>query len=82
MGLMYSAEVLDLWVATGGVVAPSVHGRVLAWHDATGQQAVIPPVNALVVQVTCTADELAALASDPALTILWSEEVLDDEAYP
>lgn len=76
--MTYQAEIVDQWVNTGGIVAPSVHGRVLAWYDATGQQSVIPPVNALVVAVMCSADQLDALEADPVVTVLWSEEAPDE----
>lgn len=75
---MYHAEIVDQWVITESVATPSVDGRVQAWFDATGQQNVVPPINAVVVHITCTATQLIEIENDSSITVLWSEEVVND----
>ncbi len=79
----YKAEIITKWQNVGGNYAPIVP-TVIAWQDATGQpvENIKNTLPAYTIQATVTDAQLTAIQNDSAYTVLWSQEIPEDETEP
>jgi hypothetical protein len=83
---MYRARVATSWIAA--TAERGNHPRLdddhslESWSDVTGQDVTVisPDPNAYTIDVVCDAATLDALNADTNCAVMWSEEIIEEEA--